>query len=149
MKLLVIGYGNELRGDDGVGPAVARAVEGWGLPGVTAVASHGLTPELAEPISLADTVAFVDARVGGEAVEVFELGPGAASGIGHASEPRWLLALSEALWGRGPRAWLVTVPGIDFGMGERLSERAARGLAAALRQIRSLARTGNEEETTT
>ena len=28
--LLVIGYGNELRRDDGVGPSLARRVADWG-----------------------------------------------------------------------------------------------------------------------
>ena len=32
-ELLVIGYGNTLRGDDGVGPRVAEAVEKLNLPG--------------------------------------------------------------------------------------------------------------------
>ena len=31
---LVIGYGNTLRGDDGVGPRVAEAIEKLNLPGV-------------------------------------------------------------------------------------------------------------------
>jgi hydrogenase maturation protease len=44
--LLVIGYGNELRSDDGVGPRVARAVAEWRLPGVEAIAVHQLTLEL-------------------------------------------------------------------------------------------------------
>ena len=76
-RLLVIGYGNELRGDDGVGPRVARAVSDWRLPGVTALAVHQLAPELAEPLSLSDAAVFVDAAVvGGDRVEVREIAPG-------------------------------------------------------------------------
>ena len=33
--ILVIGYGNTLRGDDGVGPKVAEAVAALALPGVS------------------------------------------------------------------------------------------------------------------
>ena len=40
VRLLVIGYGNELRGDDGVGPWVARSVADWQVAGVEAVAVH-------------------------------------------------------------------------------------------------------------
>src|SRR5947209_7059306 len=36
--VLVIGYGNELRGDDGVGPCVARTVASWQRPGLRALA---------------------------------------------------------------------------------------------------------------
>src|SRR4051812_6978155 len=118
MNLLVIGYGNELRGDDGVGPRVARVVQGWKLPGVSALAAHGLTPELAEPIGRADAVVFVDATAGGDGVEVTELTPGPAPRLGHASDPRWLLTLAEALGVRAPRAWLVAVSGCNFGLGE-------------------------------
>lgn len=138
MMLLVIGYGNELRGDDGVGPAVAREVDAWGLPDVSARWSHGLVPELAEPISRADAVVFVDAKIGGAAVEVSELAPGPAPRLGHHSEPRWLLRLAEVIGGRAPRAWLLTIPADDFGPGEGLSERARRGMADALERIHEL-----------
>ena len=42
---LVIGYGNTLRGDDGVGPRVAVAVEDLQLPGVRTLVCQLLTPE--------------------------------------------------------------------------------------------------------
>ncbi len=57
---LVIGYGNELRRDDGIGPRVARAVADWDIPGVRALAVHQLTPELAVDIAQAKEVVFVD-----------------------------------------------------------------------------------------
>jgi hydrogenase maturation protease len=62
-NLLVIGYGNTLRGDDGVGPRVAEAVRALRLPGVSTLVCQMLTPEHAAPISLAQTVIFVDAAV--------------------------------------------------------------------------------------
>ena len=63
---LVIGYGNTLRGDDGIGPAVAEAVAALGLPGVRVIVAHQLTPELAADLADAQLVVFVDAAVGGE-----------------------------------------------------------------------------------
>ena len=62
-NLLVIGYGNTLRRDDGVGPGVAEAVAALGLPGVQTLACALLTPELAEPVARAGMVVFVDAAV--------------------------------------------------------------------------------------
>ena len=62
-SLLVIGYGNTLRGDDGVGPRVAEAVGELNLPGVHTLICPLLTPELANPISRAGKVIFVDAAV--------------------------------------------------------------------------------------
>ena len=43
---LVIGYGNELRGDDGLGPYIAARVEEQCLPHVRTLTVHQLTPEL-------------------------------------------------------------------------------------------------------
>ena len=60
---LVIGYGNTLRGDDGVGQKVAEVIASLGLSGIRALSCHQLTPELADPISEVRMVVFVDATV--------------------------------------------------------------------------------------
>ena len=72
-----------------------------------------------------------------------EAGPGTV--MGHTCDPRWLLALAEALYGRRPEAWLVTIPAADFGLGGRLSATATAGVAVALRQINRLVHAGNRE----
>jgi hydrogenase maturation protease len=140
--LLVIGYGNELRGDDGAGPRVARAVAGWGLPGVRSLAVHQLAPELAEEMARAERVAFVDAAAGAEGVVCWRR-LRAATGparLGHASDPAWLLGLARLLYGRSPEAWLATAPARDLGYGAGLSPEAARGVEAVLGRIAALAR---------
>ena len=78
--LLVIGYGNTLRGDDGVGPRVAEAVAAMALPGVRTLGCHQLAPEHAEAISRADRVVFVDAAVdAAKKVQFRRLEPNGAS----------------------------------------------------------------------
>jgi hydrogenase maturation protease len=122
--ILVIGYGNELRGDDGLGPAVAEAVAAIGLPDVECLAVHQLVPELAERLADARLAVFVDARVGpGEqAVEVTRIKTGESGGLmAHAADPRALLALARAVYGRAPEAWLVAVTGCHFEFGDGLS----------------------------
>jgi hydrogenase maturation protease len=138
--ILVIGYGNTLRADDGAGQRVALAISAWNLPGLSALAVHQLTPELAEPLSTADLAILVDARLaGGGAVEVLPLEPSEFGGMaGHVSDPRKLLALTRAIYGRHPRAWLVSVPAADFAMGEGLSATAERGLEEAIAWITAL-----------
>ena len=138
-NLLVIGYGNELRADDGVGPRVARAVAALDRPGVRAVAAHQLTPEMAELVHEADAVVFVDARVGAASVEVQAVTPAPGNaGWGHTSDPRWLMSLTHAVYGHTPPAWLVTIPATDLGMGEGLSEGATQGMDEALRRVLTL-----------
>src|SRR5947208_15429626 len=61
VSILVVGYGNELRGDDAAGPRIAREVAAWGLPQVRTLAAHQLTPELAAELAHADAAIFVDA----------------------------------------------------------------------------------------
>jgi hydrogenase maturation protease len=136
---LVIGYGNPLRGDDGVGPRIAEVLTRRGLAGVRALAAHQLTPELAEPLAAARLAIFVDAGLdlaGDGLVCVRPLAPARTSApLGHAGDPRGLLALAHEVFGRSPPAWLVTVPAARFGYCEGLSETARQGMAAALRHI--------------
>jgi|SRR5579872_2998230 len=137
--LLVIGYGNELRRDDGVGPRVARAVADWAVPGVRALAVHQLTPELADDIARAEEVMFVDAAVDGGTAQVSVQPVRAAlsnSPTNHATSPPALLALAEMLFGRRPVAWLLTVAGRDLDFGEGLSSEAEKDVAQALRYVR-------------
>jgi hydrogenase maturation protease len=140
-KTLVIGYGNTLRSDDGVGQRVAVAVASWELPGLETIVVHQLSPELAEPLASAELVIFVDALPveSSTDVEVTAL-VAANSGVAlaHASDPRALLSLTRAVYGQEPRAWLLTVPAVDFSLGEALSMTAETGAQEALRQIVAL-----------
>jgi hydrogenase maturation protease len=138
---VVIGYGNDLRGDDAAGPRVAAAVAGWDAPGVWALAVHQLTPELAEALAAAERVVFVDACASPEQAEVETqlIVPAARdTALGHTCDPRMLLALAESLYGYRPLAWSITVPAQSFALGADLSPVAERGIAGALRQIREL-----------
>lgn len=135
---LVIGYGNTLRRDDGVGPRAAEAVAGWCVLGVSTIATHQLRPELAIPLADARLAVFVDAEPAA-AVRVRALEPEeTAPSLGHTSDPRQLLSIALGLFGSCPPAWLVTVPAVDLGHGEGLSATAAAGLDEALRRIAGL-----------
>ena len=142
-EILVLGYGSSLRSDDSVGPRAAAAIARRALPGVRATATAQLTPELAESVAAARFVVFVDAGRAPAGARVrarrIEAAP-AVSALAHVSTPEGLLALAQALFGARPRAWLVTVPGTDFAVGEGLSPRAQTGLDAALRTIATLVR---------
>ena len=143
-SLLVIGYGNTLRGDDGVGPRVAEAVDALLLPGVRTLICQQLSPEHAEPISQAGRVVFVDAAVDayGE-VQLRELEPGETTQLmAHAADPRTMLALARDVFGHAPKAWWLTIPAKELGFSERLSPTAQRGLERAIELVRKLASKG-------
>ena len=124
-RILIIGYGNTLRGDDGVGPRVAEAIAALGLPGVRTLACPLLTPELADPISRVEKVVFVDAAVDAPRdVQWRELQPNESSQImAHAADPRTMLALSRDVFGHVPAAWWLTIPAVDLGFHEAFSRR--------------------------
>jgi hydrogenase maturation protease len=138
--LLVVGFGNTLRQDDGVGPFVAAQVEALCLPGVATLAAPLLSPEHAEAVSGARLVVFVDAAQGGAGeVCLRPLAAAASSQLTtHAAEPATLLALARDLYGRAPEAYLLTIPADGLGFGEGFSERAALGAETALAEVTSL-----------
>jgi hydrogenase maturation protease len=138
--LLVIGYGNTLRRDDGVGPKVAEAITELALPGVRSLACPLLTPELAEPVSQAGMVVFVDAAVDApREVQMRPLAPAESSQIiAHAATPAIVLALARDVFGHAPEAWWLTIPAEELGIGEDLSPSAQRGFQTALQKIKSL-----------
>lgn len=140
--ILVIGYGNELRSDDALGPRVAAAVAEEQLAGVRALVCHQLTPELAERVAAARAAIFVDAEM--EAVSrtltARRIGPSAwGQFTGHLGDPRLLLALARDVFHRCPPAWWITVPGVNFEFGEKLSPCAESGLAEAVAAVKRLA----------
>ncbi len=140
-RLLVIGYGNTLRSDDGIGPRVVAEVEQLHLSGVSTLSCDLLTPELADPISKADAVVFVDAAVDAPRdVLLRPLAPADSSQImAHAADPRIMLALARDVFGRAPKAWWLTIPVENTDIGDQFSPFAERGLAVALEKIKSLA----------
>ena len=135
-QILIIGYGNTLRSDDGAGQVVAELVKTTQL--VTSLAVHQLTPELAEPLSNVDLAIFIDAYSADAepTVQVSPLAP-ADSGMmmGHTSNPEALLAIAQALYNHYPQAWLVAIPGENFELGTHLSPLAEQGVEEALKLI--------------
>ncbi|PIG92317.1 hydrogenase maturation protease [Gloeocapsopsis sp. IPPAS B-1203] len=139
-NVILIGYGNRLRNDDGVGQAVADAVAAWKLPHVRAIATHQLTPELVEMLATADLAIFSDAySTDTLQIQVQLLEPAPSRMItGHCCEPQMLLAIAQLLYGYCPSSWLVKIPAINFSLGDRFSTVAQHGMAQALKQIEFL-----------
>jgi hydrogenase maturation protease len=138
-RILVIGYGNDLRNDDAVGQRVAERVADWHLPHVHTITTHQLTPEMAERLSTISLGIFVDvypATEDGSDVRVQEIDDTNVIGsMSHMSNPRSLLALTRALYGYAPPGFWVMVPGREFEVKIALSPVAERGVEVALQEI--------------
>ncbi len=108
MQLLVYGYGNPGRQDDGLGIELARKLEEWaaesGLDNVEFENNYQLNIEDAEAISSKDLVIFADASK--EDIEDFCLsrvdGSGKLSFTTHAASPAYVLELCKELFQKEP-----------------------------------------------
>lgn len=137
-RVLVLGYGNPGRQDDGLGPAAAAAIEKLNWPGVTTCDNYQLVIEDALEIADHDIVWFVDAARDG--AEPFDVRPlSAAPGItftSHLVQPEALLAIADQCLGQLPEAYLVGIRGYEFEFLEGLTDRAEDNLARAVTLIR-------------
>lgn len=114
--LLVIGYGNPLRSDDGLGLYLAQKM-GRDCQVMTQMQ---LMPELAEPISRAERVVFIDAGMGTTPGEVTcaTVKPMPITGaFTHHVTPASLLVAAQELYGAAPEAILISVTGASFDYG--------------------------------
>jgi hydrogenase maturation protease len=139
-RILVIAYGNPLRGDDGAAWRVADGLQS----NIDVRCGQQLLPEWAADIADSDLVIFVDASVRAEHVELEHLSPCAARGSasGHILPPEELLRLAETAFGSRSNAYLVHLPARDFGFGEELSPSAAACIDDAVRLIEKLVQRG-------
>lgn len=130
--LLIIAYGNSLRNDDGAGIILGEMLAGVCRQrniSVDCLTVHQLMPELALDIAAEPIrgVVFTDTRVveserDSLKVETRPLNlRDAAVTVGHHLTPETLLAYADILYGSRPPAWVLTVPGVDFGHGEQFS----------------------------
>lgn len=150
-SILVMGYGNPGRLDDGLGPAFAERVEALGLAGVSTEADYQLTVEDAAEVARYDIVIFADASVSCPApYECRPLVPReGASFTSHHVEPEQVLYLAHSLFDARSEGYVLGIRGYEFNeFGERLSDDARRNLEAALEFFRdNFVANGSREST--
>lgn len=144
-RILIIGYGNPVRADDGVGPHTAQLLDEQ-IPGCRILTPHQLTPELAEELAESDIVLFVDAEWEGTPGEVksYEVKPAPkreAASFTHQMDPAVLLTMAEILYGQAPQAFVVSVTGGDFGFTDRFSPEVERAIPELLRRAKEILET--------
>lgn len=132
--MLVIGYGNAGRGDDGLGPAFAERILAAGVQDCAVDIDYQLTVDHALQVAGASTVVFVDAMIGVEGP--FRFSPvradKAADLTSHSLQPEAVLTLAEMLYDAAPEAFVLGIAGASFGeVAEGLSGPARRNLGQA------------------
>lgn len=143
-KVLILGWGNPLRGDDGVGwRAVEELAAALNDFQVTFRVAHQLLPEFAADIDEADLVIFIDAACdngpfGKVRFDRVEPRCRESAAFSHQMDPPALLGMAHELYGSHPEAYFFTVSGQWFGYGEELSPEVQAALPELLARIRSV-----------
>lgn len=126
-KILVVGYGNPLRADEGLGCHAARQIAHHlrGDERVEIVPCHELAANIVEKIGTAEFVIFVDASTEGEPGTITESSVHPESmftgTLGENVTPATLLAAANARHKKCPSAVLFTLTGWCFEIGEHMS----------------------------
>ena len=140
-RVLILGYGNPLRGDDAAGWEAARALAGLEAGDQVEVhALHQLTPEWAESLSRCSRAIFIDASVEDAPGQVScrRITPLGAKGgtFTHDLTPEILLGMAITLYGACPEALLISIGAESFEPGADLSHAVAQGLPSLIACVR-------------
>jgi hydrogenase maturation protease len=142
LKVLIYGYGNPGRQDDGLGNAFVNRIREWvaveGLHDFYFDSNYQLNIEDAEAISGMDLVIFADASE--EEIEDFCLskvdGKTEVTFTTHAASPGYIVKLCDELFGKKPLVLLLHIKGYEWEFAEGLSNRAVENLEAALKYMK-------------
>lgn len=137
-KILIYGYGNPGRQDDGLGNAFVQRLEDWiskeKLQGFEFDSNYQLNIEDAANIADKDLVVFVDASE--EDIADYKLTPVNDSAevtfTTHAASPGYIVKLCRELYKQSPPAWLLHIKGYEWEFKEGLSKPALENLEKSL-----------------
>jgi hydrogenase maturation protease len=146
-RILVIGYGNPGRRDDGLGPAFAARLEVLQLPGVTIESDYQLAIEHAHLAAQHDIVVFADAAADTDGEGPFYLRPVHPAPedrySSHSVSPQAVLRLTAQCFGAHPSGWLLGIRPTDLeSFAEGLTPEAESNLSAALTAFREAVESG-------
>ena len=144
MKILLFGYGNPGRQDDGLGIAFVEIIKAWaekeGLEGFDFESNYQLNIEDADLIADKDLVIFADASVedlDDYCISVVD-GKAKVTFTTHAASPGYIVQLCEELFQKKPAVYLLHIKGYEWDFSEGLSEAASENLEKAVAQFKSL-----------
>ncbi|HJZ39746.1 MAG TPA: hydrogenase maturation protease [Bacteroidales bacterium] len=142
-KILVYGYGNPGRQDDGLGVLLAEEIEKWTsarqFDHVHTDSNYQLNLEDAAGIAHYDLVIFADASR--EDIEHFSLVPLEPSEVVeftmHAVSPAFILHLCSQVFDHMPRAYLLHIRGYEWEFMGQLTETARKNLNLATERVKN------------
>lgn len=148
MKILIYGYGNPGRQDDGLGVLFVEELEKWAKQGpldISFDSNYQLNAEDAYEASQYDLVIFADAAREQEDDFVFR-GMCAGDKISfstHSMSPESVLSLCAELYGKHPETYLMTIKGYEWEPNAPVTDRAKQSLELAVKHVKTFL-TGNK-----
>lgn len=145
-SFLIIGVGNTLRMDDGIGAYVCNAIQNMGIEGVDTGLYHQLNTEIIEQFGNHDFTVFVDAAINTVDVKIkkitdIALSPSTQS---HSASVELLYSLAKKLYNRDFNIYTCAVPAYNFDMGQQLTDGAKKMADKAIEEICSLIKAKQE-----
>lgn len=136
-KTLLVGIGNPLRSDDGVGSFIVQKVNERHIPHLKTIVSQQLNIELLEEAREFNKVLLVDASLVGEGLTLRKVHPmeeGLMSSTHHLSA-EFFLTLSKKLYPEEINLYLCSIRGKNFDLGEELSPEVKKIIPNAVEEI--------------
>jgi hydrogenase maturation protease len=142
MKILIYGYGNPGRQDDGLGILFSEAIEKWakkdGIKGVTCDSNYQLNAEDALAMSKNDIVIFADAAKNKiKDIEFKKVKSGETISFStHSMPPESVLALCIELYKKQPETYIMQIKGYEWGINGTVTKKAIENLHKSVKFIK-------------
>lgn len=122
-SVLVVGIGNPLRCDDGVGPYVADCIEAKAIKGIKVWVTQQLYVEDLEPMLAFSKVILVDAAVGGQDIDFHTVKLDKLKGIAssHHLSAETFVSLARSIYSKNIDMQVCSIRGLSFEAGDKIS----------------------------
>lgn len=145
-KILIYGYGNPGRQDDGLGARFTEIMEKWvdeqKLSHITVDCNYQLNIEDAATVSEYDTVFFIDASIVEDVknfrLEAIEPNDARIEFTMHAVSTSYVVDLCRKIYGKTPKAYVLHIKAYEFDFKEELTQQAAENMLDALDFLKDL-----------
>jgi hydrogenase maturation protease len=130
----IVGIGNTLRSDDGVGAYVCETLAKQSITGVHIITSLQLDTNMIEELIGFDQVIFVDAAIDTAEVTLQQITKEHTSpqSFSHHINAAMLARLAEQLYEAKTKFYICAVPGFNFELGNTISKQAKKNATKAV-----------------
>ena len=143
-KILIYGYGNPGRQDDGIGARFIELVDEWiakdKLTGIYTDCNYQLNVEDSALIADYDTVIFVDASVVADVekyrLDIVEPNNATIEFTMHAVSTAYVVDLCRKIYGKTPEAYVLHVKAYEFEFIEVLTPKAEENMKEAFEYLK-------------